>query len=109
MKVLPFLTLSIVALVYLTAASPAQARTWNILPDGSGDAPTVQAAIDSADNGDVIELADGIYTGDGNRDLNNSEKWFLLRSQSGNPEACIIDCQGSPTEPHRGIIFSAEG
>ena len=48
MKVLPFLALSIVALVYLTAASPAQARTWYILPDGSGDAPTIQSGVDVA-------------------------------------------------------------
>ncbi len=45
MKVLPILALSIVVQVYLTAAPPSAARTWNILPDGSGDAPTIQAGV----------------------------------------------------------------
>jgi hypothetical protein len=29
-------------------ASPSLSRTWHILPDGSGDAPTIQAGEDSA-------------------------------------------------------------
>ena len=43
-------------LVYPTALG---ARTWYITPDGTGDAPTIQAGIDSASTGDIVELADG--------------------------------------------------
>lgn len=83
---------------------PAEARIWVVAPDGSGDAPTIQAAIDSTNyNGDVIMLLDGVYSGQGNRDLSNQEKGFAIVSQSGNPEDCIIDCGGSPEEPHGGI------
>jgi len=62
-------------LTTLLLGLPAEARTWIVAPDGSGDAPTIQAAIDSTEyNGDVIMLLDGVYSGFGNRDLSNQEK-----------------------------------
>jgi hypothetical protein len=45
----------------LLAGSDAVARTWRITPFGTGDAPTVQAGIDSARGGDVVLLAAGTY------------------------------------------------
>jgi len=84
----------------------ATAETYVVQPDGSGDYPTIQAAIDHAGWGDVIELADGTFTGDGNRDLNYQGKPITVRSQSGNPEACVIDCQASETDCHRGVDFT---
>lgn len=44
------------------APGPAAARTWHIRPDGAGDAPTIQAGIDSAQAGDTVLLAPGTYT-----------------------------------------------
>jgi predicted outer membrane repeat protein len=55
--------------------------------------PTIQAAIDAALPLDVILLADGIYTGDGNKNLDCAGKPITVRSANG-PEACIIDCEG---------------
>jgi len=82
-------------------AAPAEIHL--VLPDGSGDYPTIQAAIDAAAEGDVVELADGTFVGEGNRDLYLWGKAITVRSQSGNPEACVIDCEGEALEPHRGF------
>jgi predicted outer membrane repeat protein len=66
---------------------------------------TIQAAIDAAWNGDIVQIADGTYTGDGNRDLDTKAKRVTVRSQSGNANNCVIDCQGSSGSPHRGFYI----
>jgi hypothetical protein len=76
--------------------------------DGTGDYPTIQAAIDAADSADVIELEDGTYTGDGNRDLAFFGKAITVTGKSRDPELCIIDCEGTEEEPHRGFYFHTE-
>jgi hypothetical protein len=65
---------------------------------------TIQAAIDDANNGDIVLVAPGTYTGDGNRDIEFKGKAITVRSETG-PETCIIDCQGSEVENHRGVCF----
>lgn len=87
------------------STSMTGASTYTVNADGSGDFPTIQAAIEAVVDGDVIELTDGTFTGDGNRDLDYLAKAITVRSQSDNPEACIIDCGGSATDPHRGFRF----
>ena len=42
-------------LTFLTAT--ASATTWYVKPDGTGDAPTIQAAIDSAGAWDIVMVA----------------------------------------------------
>lgn len=70
-----------------------ETRIWCVEPDGSGDFPTIQHAIDASGNGDVIELGDGTFRGAGNRDLIFHGRRITLRSRSGDPDACVIDCQ----------------
>ena len=77
-----------------------QANIWSVNADGSGDAPTIQAAIDLASNGDTVLAADGLYTGEGNKNLNFNGKLILLKSENG-PAGCIIDCENIG----RGMIF----
>ncbi|MCK4415185.1 MAG: hypothetical protein KAY32_16760 [Candidatus Eisenbacteria sp.] len=95
---------SLVLLALCLATFPmAQATIYVIAPDGSGDFATIQEAIAFATADDIIELTDGTFTGPGNRDLDLLGKQITVRSQSGDPEACIIDCDGSAATPHRGI------
>jgi hypothetical protein len=77
-------------------------------PGGTGDYATIQEAINAAVDGDVIELTDGIFREDGNRDLDFQGKAIVLHSQSANPEACILDCEGSAADPHRAIWFHSQ-
>jgi hypothetical protein len=45
----------------LSAASASSQNIWNVYEDGSGDAPTIAAAADSASNGDWILIHGGTY------------------------------------------------
>ncbi|MHC4721096.1 MAG: right-handed parallel beta-helix repeat-containing protein [Planctomycetota bacterium] len=64
----------------------------------------IQTGIDDASDGDTVIVADGTYTGAGDRDIDLLGKAITVRSEN-EPENCVIDCQGSGSEPHRGFIF----
>jgi hypothetical protein len=98
-------------LALLLAAAPAPATTWIVLPDGTGDFPTIQAALDAAASGDVVELGDGTFVGAGNRDLDFQGKDLTLRSASGNAAACEIDADpvDDPGLCHTTGIFFRHG
>jgi len=70
-----------------------------------GNFATIQAAINFAGHGDVIEVASGRYSGTGNWDIEFRGKAITLRSANG-PENTIIDC-GAPASgsSHRGFYF----
>jgi len=93
------------ALAFITTI-PATATTYVVTPDGTGDFPTIQAAIDAATYGDIVELTTGTFTGPGNRDIDYLGKALTIRSQSGEPSTCVMDCQHSGV----GVRFvSGEG
>jgi hypothetical protein len=74
----------------LLAAWPivAGATSYVIHPDGTGDFPTIQAALNAAANGDEVVLTDGTFTGESTLDFHG--RAVALRSESDNPRACII-------------------
>jgi hypothetical protein len=88
-------------LLIVGLSNSTSARTWYVKVDGSGDAPTIQAAIDSASAGDDVVVAAGRYTwtnqgtsGDYGiilfaRDVTDID----LLSESG-PQATILDAEG---------------
>jgi hypothetical protein len=101
--------LMVVAVLWTLLACPARGETYVVRPDGTGDFPTIQDAIDAVVDGDVIELADGIFQGDGNRDIRWEDKEITLRSQGGDPYSCILNCEGARTRYHRGIYIHGVG
>lgn len=94
--------LLLVLCVVLLAASQVPARTWYILPDGKGDVTNIGAGLDSAAVGDTLLLASGTFTGEGNRDLAIPDKNVVIMSETGNPDDCVIDCEGE-----FGFIFES--
>ncbi len=104
MRALVIASLSL-TLTLVGGAFPSSATTYVVRPDGTGDFPTIQAALDAVAPDDVIELAAGTFTGDGNRDLDFLGKDVTVRSQTGDPATCVLDGGGSETDPHRVFHF----
>jgi predicted outer membrane repeat protein len=85
--VLPFLLW--VAMLLTPAMSTP--RTWYITPDGTGDAPTIHAGLDSAAVGDTVSVACGTYYESGI----SMKSGVVLVSETGLPECATIDAEGT--------------
>ena len=87
---------------------PGDPNICDPLEDGSQVHPfdAIQEAINAADANNNILVADGTYTGDGNRDMDFLGKAIAVQGQNG-PENCMIDCQGTEQDPHRAFIFQS--
>ena len=77
-------------ILILVVAAFAQARTITV----PGNYLTIQQAIDVAQTGDTVLVYDGIYAGDGNKNLDFKGKRITVTSLNG-PASTIIDCEGS--------------
>lgn len=89
-------------LVFIDAAA---GDTYLVKPDGTGDYPVIQAAMDAANNGDEVLLADGVFKGMGNKEVLFWGKAITVRSESGNPLDCIINAEGEIGLPYNAFSF----
>ena len=89
-------TLVLTIVIAVCISSESAARMWYITPDGTGDAPTIQAGVDSAVAGDTVLVACGLYedcthsTPDGLTASVILKSGITLRSETGDPECAII-------------------
>ncbi|MDM7917054.1 MAG: right-handed parallel beta-helix repeat-containing protein [Candidatus Eisenbacteria bacterium] len=70
--------------------------------------PSIQAAIDAAQDGDTVEVGAGVWTGPGNRALDLRGRDIIVRSAAG-AESTMIDCQeGSERAGPGFLVHSGE-
>jgi hypothetical protein len=74
--------------------SNAWTGTSSVCTAPNGPKRTIQAGIDASIDGDEVIVADGVYTGSGNKGLDFEGRLITLRSANG-PDSCVINCLGS--------------
>ncbi len=81
----------------------------SIFIEGGNIYPTIQAAVNAAENGDEVIITPGTYQGSGNRDIDCTGKAITIRSVYPNDpnivNSTLIDCQGSEADPHRAFTI----
>ncbi len=100
---------AVAAVLVAVLCSQAPGGVITVNADGTGDYPTIQAAIDAAVHGDEVILLPGTYTGDGNRDIDYLGKAITVRGIEPNDPnvvaATVVNCRGTETAGHRGFFF----
>jgi len=94
----------------LVIAPTTLANIITVDDDGPADYNNIQAAINVAVNGDTVIVAEGTYTGNGNRDIDFGGKTITVRGADPNDEdivdGTVIDCEATLLSKHRGFCFN---
>ncbi len=98
MKIYKFLVYITVLFLLLFVNITSNAEVFHI----PADKPTIQAGIDVAKDGDTVLVANGVYKGEGNVNIDFKGKNITVKSQNG-PEATTVHCLSEPNT--RGFIF----
>jgi len=101
------------AVTLLLLGTTVHARTITINSEGTGDYPTIRAALNAAVSGDTIVLDPGAYFGFGNQDITLVGKALTLRSRDPNDPVVVadtvIDCQADRMSWSTHWVIGAEG
>ena len=89
--------------ILIFISSAANADTWTVDDDGKADFDNIQAAVNTASNGDEIVVMPGTYTGFGLQVVDMLGKAIWLHSHSGQ-EGTNIDGEGM-----RRVLFCHNG
>jgi len=79
-------------LVMFVFASISGAKTITVDCNGFADYNEISSAIEDANDGDIIIVANGIYTGPANKNLDFDGRQIVLKSING-PAKTVIDCE----------------
>jgi hypothetical protein len=90
---------SVFVCALLVLSASVSARTWHIKVDGSGDAPTISAGLDSASAGDTLLVEPGTHY---EYDL-HMKSGVAINGESAAPDFPVIDAQG------QGRVIVADG
>lgn len=98
-------------ILVVLAAIPCPARTITVDDGNPADFNNIQAAINDAIAGDVVEIQPGTYTGDGNRDIDFLGKPITVTGTDPNDPnivaQTIVDCNGARYDFHRAFRFDS--
>ncbi|MHC4184802.1 MAG: outer membrane protein assembly factor BamB family protein [Planctomycetota bacterium] len=98
-------------LILVLLAVPCAGEIIIVDDEGHGHFDNVQAAINDSNDGDIIYVLPGNYTGSGNRDVNFAGRAVTVTGVD--PEdpyivaATVIDCDANDADRHRGFLFNS--